>query len=469
MRIWALALVSTGCAQLFGLSDTSSSGRATLELRRVSIGATVVTGPLDLGTAVPTFEGATGNLPGMMTAPGTWSAGISGATGVVYTAPDLPTPFQHALELGTQITSADFVVLEHPNPKPAPASSWMVDVTLPAPYAAGETLEILAIGAWTHHVLAGAELPAPGAPAISTTIPNASFVASAAGKPARITMQDQVVVVRYTAGLLSGAFIVPMLDQTDGSDPITGTMVAAAPDTPFDATISPTTVAGRFAAVHPASSGLAQSWFVVASPGHAQGVAAGVTLDGGAIAMADTSFSASVANPFAQLDWKPLLGYTTSETRTFMLGGAALGLTSSLTTIAAPAPGLVLDLPAGLATSVALGGTALDTDGMTVTVDPTKPVTVDITADRPNNTAYQVTLDEIAVVGASVTQTPVIAVTGTTPHLTLPANVVQRGHTYTLVAACVTGYPNAASGDLQTVALPMTSSSVPSGVFTIAP
>ena len=184
--------------------------------------------------------------------------------------------------------------------------------------------------------------------------------------------------------------------------------------------------------------------------------------------MADKTIASSYANPFAALQWQPMLTYSAGASRVFMLGGAAVTLASSLQTILDPAPGLVLDLPAGLPTSIAVGGVPLTADGMTPTLDAAKSIDVDIIADQPANTWYQAALIEITVVGTMVMRTPVIAVSGPAPHLALPPKVMVPGHTYTLVAACIAGgFRNAAAGDLQTFTLPVSIGQASSGVFTV--
>ena len=53
LAIWATALVSAGCAQLFGIKDTTGGGDgggngASLAVTRRSIGASLMTAPQDL-------------------------------------------------------------------------------------------------------------------------------------------------------------------------------------------------------------------------------------------------------------------------------------------------------------------------------------------------------------------------------------------------------------------------------------
>lgn len=461
------AAAGSGCAQIAGIAETSAPSTASVDLQRVSVGASVVTSPLELA-APPTFLLAAGNLDGTPGAAGHWSAPapLAENPAVLYTAPDQPKAFQHELAFATRATRAGFIAFEHPMPAPAPASSLMVDVTLPGIYSATQTLEIAAIGAWTHLVLAGAELPLAGAMAISTTIPYASFTATTASPRARISSMDRVVVLRYMGQTLTGSLEVPVFDQSDATDTLTGTMTAVTADTPFDAAVDPPTVASRYAAIQPAMSVPAMTWRVTASPGASVGATNGVGLAGGAVAMADTSISSSYSDPFAS--WPAVLTYTTAASRTYTLGGAPVTLSASLSSSLDPAAGLTLDLPAGLATGTSIAQTALITDGMPVSLDPTQPVAVDLTTDKAANSWYAIRIDEFTVVGASVSRTPVIEVLGPTPHLTLPPRVLQAGHTYTVVATCIAGgNPAAASGDLETFAFPISIGQVDSAVFTV--
>jgi hypothetical protein len=128
---------------------------------------------------------------------------------------------------------------------------------------------------------------------------------------------------------------------------------------------------------------------------------------------------------------------------------------------------MVLDFPVGLATAT-LDGSAL-TDGILVAIDPAQEHAIDLTADQPAD-EYSAHVDELVVTGGSVTRTIIVAVDGPTPHLTLPPNVLQRGHTYVIATSCITGgLPNAASGDLQTFAFPIHLGLADGAVFTIAP
>jgi len=465
----AVALLGTGCAQLLSIDETTGPS-AAIELERVSVGSTVTRGALALQTA-PTFLVAGRSVAGTPGAAGVWTAGGAAASEVVYTAPDVPTPYQHALAMIAPRMKASFVAFEHPASMPAPSSAQLaLDVQLPSAVAAGQAFKVIAVGAWTQHDLTGAEVPAPGAAALQATLPYSAFTGVTASPPARITHDDSVVVARYDGAALAAQLVVTPFDQSDATSTLSGTMLAVTPDTPVSATIDAATVVTRYGGIKPAVSAPQLGWQIVAAPGHDVGAAAGVRLIAGGIGATDTMFSSTFANPFLQLGWKPILAYTTSASRTYTLGGATVTLGASLTTLTDPTTGSTLDLPAALPTSIAVGGMAMTADGMLLAVDPTGPVDIAITADTTSSTWYSAEIDELAVVGSTATQTPVIAVSAPGATLTLPPNTLRRGHTYAVVARCFAGgYPNAGSGDLQTIALPLSSGSATSGVFTIAP
>jgi hypothetical protein len=473
MKRFGLVISTTcaGCAQLLGLDDTSAVQGRELDLQRASIGSKVTTVPLVLASP-PTFFDAEGSAAGVAGAAGTWTSPTGGPELVEYLAPDLPQPYRHAFALTAETTRGNFYAFEHANPDPASDdATLMLNVTLPGLYAATEALEIDAIGAWTRHAITGAELPAVGATTLGGSFLYSEFAASTPSPRARITTDDTVVLLRYEAAQLTGELIVPAFDQAaGGTNTVSGTMAAVTPIVPFEAMVMPTDAAGRFMGVHPTTGTAVFGWQVQAAPGYSLGVATGITLATGAVAMADTSFMAMYANPFATLGWQPILIYSAVSSRMFTVGGNAVGLSDVLTTYSDPATGLTLDLPAGLPTAVTLANTALDTDGMTVSLDPSMQSPVGITCDRPAVDYYEAALEEITVVGSTVTEVPVVNVISTASPLAIPAGILQRGHTYTVIAICRSGgHTGAASGDFVTSTLPASAGQTTSAVFTIAP
>jgi hypothetical protein len=130
---------------------------------------------------------------------------------------------------------------------------------------------------------------------------------------------------------------------------------------------------------------------------------------------------------------------------------------------------LTLDLPAGIPTMISLGGTALTTDGATLSLDTTQAADIELTTDKVC-TWYGARLVEYTVVAGAATATPVIGTSGPSPTLSLPANVLKPNHTYALVATCQTGgFTGVDTGDLRTFQLPSATGAATSAVFTIGP
>jgi hypothetical protein len=468
-----LEIAVPGCAQILGIENTTGGGTASLELAHVSIGASVISQPQTLGTA-PSFiiDDAAGvrSVAGMTGGDGHWTSPTLGATQVLYTAPDVPAPFQHAIALTVPDVTAQVVVFEHTNPQPAPASTITLAVQLPTPYAAGESFQVIAVGAWMQHALAGSELPLSGQTALASTVPFDSFVAMSASPRARIQSSDAVVVARYSAAGLTGAFVAPPFDQSDSADTLTGVMMAPPADTMVSGAIDPNTVATRFLGLQPAMPPPTLSWRVDAAPGYSAGGFLGVPLLTRTIGATDTMAMAMFANPFAAgLGWRSALSYTATSSRALTLGGAMVALGASLSMVVDPGSNLTLDLPAGLPTAISLGATALVTDGMTVSADPAQRADVRITTDKPC-TWYRAQLVEYTVVAGSAMASPIVETAGPSATVTLPVDVMKRGHTYALIGTCIQGgLTGATSGDLQTFALPVAIGQATSAVFTLAP
>jgi hypothetical protein len=471
----AVALGETlpGCAQILGIEDTTAGGTASLDLARVSVGASVISQPQALGMA-PSFliEDASGvrTVTGTAAGDGRWTSPTLGASQVVYSAPDVPVPYQHAIALAVPEVLAPIVVFEHPNPQPAPASTIALDVQLPTPFAPGESFQVIAVGAWTQHLLAGSELPLGGQTVLASTVPYDGFGAMSPSPRARIQSSDEVVVARFSGGSLTGAYVAPPFDQSDTMDTLTGVLLASPPDTLASGAIDPDTVAMRFVALQPAMAPPTLGWRVDAAPGYSAGASLGVPLVVRTIGATDAMVMAMFADPFAVgLGWKPALSYTASSSRNFTLGGATIALAASLGMVVDPGPSLTLDLPAGLPTAISLDGTALVTDGMTVAADPAQRAEVRITTDKACSW-YRGQLVEYTVVAGSAMATPILETSGPSQTVTLPANILQRRHTYVLIATCIQGgLIGASSGDLQTFALPVAIGQATSAVFTLAP
>jgi len=468
------ALPLAGCAQLFGIDTTTGPGAGSgvsLSIERVSIGAAITKAPQDLSMDTASFlvGDATGLTPNaaIVSAPGVWTADLAtGTPPALFTLPDLPMGAQHLWALPSRAMKGNLYAYEHPNATaPSMTSQLSLSVTIP-PYAS-EQLEVYAVGAWMRHVLVGAEVPAAAATTITATIPYTSFSPTAGNPAARITLADVVLVLRYTGATLSGVLQATPFDQTDGTDNIGGSMVAVAADKTLSIPL-PTDLATRYSAVRPAVGAAATSWSVVAAPGETIGISAGVPLLSGAPASTDTMVTGMYGDPFESLGWPAVFTLSTSASRTYMLMATPVTLGAALNT-AVDASATAAPLDAGLPTTILLGTTQLNSDGLTVTVDPSTPVAVSFLADKSSNTLYSATIYELVLNGATYDRTPVVtAATAPDPKFLFPAGTLQSGHTYVIQAGCLQGgFTGAATGDLQTRSFPLSHGSLDSGVFTV--
>ena len=474
--LYLVPLALGGCAQLFGIDNTTgpadSGNSLTLSVQHVSVGASPVKAPQDLTGQTAEFlvGDANGLVPTAATiaGPGTWTADLpTGNPPALFTLPDLPMG-HHYWALPSRAMRGNLVVFEHPNATaPSATSQIALNVTLPAAYNS-ETLIVYAVGAWMNHVLAGAEVPAVSATTAAATIPYSSFnPASGAIVPSRITAADIVLVLEYAGADLTGVLQAAQFDQTDGTDNVAGTMVAVAHDKMLN--IPLTATATRFTAVRPAVGAPGTSWGLSAAPGASVGTAFGPQLLSGTPAATDTAVTAMYGNPFESLGWPAIFGLTSSGTRTYMLGALPVTLSAFVASyVDASATTAAFD--AGLPTTINLNTTQLTTDGQTITVDTSKPIEITFSPDQVTNTLYTVHLDELApnAMATAVDRTTIFAGTSTDHTFDVPSDLLTSGHTYVIRAGCIRGgFSQAASGDLQTFAFPVSFGQLDSGVFTV--
>lgn len=491
----AALVAGTGCAQIFGLDNTTgvdapSGDVASIQVQRVSIGSSVIKSPQDMSMQTAQFlqdDGAGGyaSVPGELSGVDTLSARVTGTPPVLFTVPDEDVPTRmYALPARAQLAS--LFAFEHPNPQePLPSSKLMLSVTLPTPYVTGQTFRVESIGAWVRRSLVAAELPLPdmSLSTISTQLDyNATaapmFTPIAGGERVRIIASDVTLLLRYTGQELTGV-LQAQFDQTDGTDTMAGTMTAVTADKTAVGMIDPPALSARFAAVRPAVGAAAMTWRVTAAPGWQYASETGVRLNTASPAPAatDTMFTATFGNPFESLDWRSLLTFATSASRSYAYTENAM--TANVTLSAAMSmsvePGTdptTFDLPSGLPITITANQTALVTDGQPLQIDPTKPVEIDATLDRPTNTVYSLALVELGLdtTGASpvVTRKTIVDVSSTTTVFKIPSNLFTVGKSYYLTYRSTQGfYPGAADGDLQTTMLPRAAASFDSAVFTV--
>jgi hypothetical protein len=483
-RLPALLLVAaSGCAQLFGIDDTSGPNvdpsRVSLTIERWSIGAAVSKNPQDLSMETADFlvddgAGVYMKLPGEHTSLDTLSAVLpTGTPPVLFTLPDVPTPYKRLWAMPARDRRGVFAMFEHPNPEePLPSSQITLTATLPSAYVNNESFRIEAIGAWMGRFVMPAE-PADGtASTITASMAYSTFGRMTNSPAARITSQDVVVLERYVGSQLTGVYQVPPFDQTDAADSINANVVPVTANRTLTATVTPATYAQRYTAVRPAVGGLGQSWVITAAPGWSIGSNVGPLLHAGGVAATDAMISAMYGNPFESLEWRSLLQFTTSATRTHMFQGMiAMTLSAGMYTVTEPSSSLTLDLPAGLPISISANQIPLSTDGATVMLDLTKPVVIEATIEKPNTTLYLATLYEVVLGMDQMTverRVVVDAATTGEPKLRLPPELFQVGHYYYVDFRCVQGgYTNAATGDLQTLTLPYSVSRADSALFQV--
>jgi hypothetical protein len=481
-------LAQAGCAQLFGIDVTSAPDAqadfATVQVQRVSVGATIVRSPQDLMGQTASFltdDGAGGLTPvaGMQATQDSFIADVPGTPPVLFTVPDDTTP-RLLWATPARLQRGNLYVFEHPNAQPPVMGSQIaLDVALPTPYVTGESFRIEAIGAWMQRALGAAELPGidNGATRImpATPIDYMTFTPMLGQDPARITRADQVLVLRYANETLTGV-LQSQFDQTEGVDTISGTMTAVVATETVMATIDPPSYTTRFTAVRPAVAGLVQSWRVHAAPGWALGIDSGVLLRNGTSPSTDTGLTTMFGNPLEALDWRALFTFTTTSSRTFVYTqdevSRSMTLSASMVMIAEPTAATInVTMPAGLPSTIRLNLTPLTNDGMTLTLDLSRPVEIDAIVDRPSNTFYEMALvqvdlsDDMTQIERTIVAS---AITTGEPQFRLPPELFAVGKSYYIRFRSHQGlYPQAAAGDLQTTAVPRSASALDSAVFTV--
>jgi hypothetical protein len=475
MRAFPLIGLLAGCAQLFGLDETSGSDVAVLDVTHVSIGATVITGPQSLTGQTATFliTDDTGVHQVAATANGSeWSAPVAGTPPIVFTLPS----FEGLLAIDARHTTFPFSVLEHPNSTPAsPTAMFQVQGTLPTPYAAGESLAIYDAGAW---IARGVPPPAVGSTAINTAQFALADTDSLFGPRQKITTDDAVLFLRYDAtGALTAAGEAPAFAEADAntiifpSGNVPGAIANVMQDQTLSIPVSAADVASRHAAtMPPPATAPSMPWQVIAAPGADLGVLAGPALRTSAVAMTDTMLAGTFGNPFPKHPWPSTLVWNTTATRTYTPTGQMLAVTlaSSLFQITPATSSATLDLSAGLPTQIAIDGTPLTTDGLAITFDPAAMAEITFTADRMTNTIYQLQVLRLVpnAGGTALVFENRLVVLATTPPFEIPANVFKSGELYTLRVTCLQGgFPGLSAGDLTMRTLPVSGGSLDSGVF----
>jgi len=483
-----LALAATtGCAQLAGIDETSGlvpPDRVSLQVSRLSVGATVMITAQDLSANTASFlvpddsvaEGFT-RVPAELTDVDLWTAEIpTGMPVVQFDLPDVSVAQQRMLQLPSRNLLARHPVYEHLSPMPAPMGATLsVSATLPTPYGTGQSFQFFSVGTWNSRGFSAAELPLVDMGEVALgpiTFPWASTSKITARPHEKITAADAVLMLRYTGNALSGVMEAAPFEQS-ASDTVMGVMTAVPAAQMLTARISPSTVAARYSPLRPAMGVPTMSWNLAAAPGVDHGLTNGPVLNSAAVAAAAPGMlTVPYGNPFIAKGWRTVFLWATTATRTYVPVGQMLPITlrAELFTYTEPTDGVEMTLPSGLPELIAIDGLPLSTDGLEIP-KPTRTVTVSFIA-AGTNTSYNVQLFELVpnMGNTALEYKPVIVAYGLTKELTLPPEVFVPGKYYTLRAvAQAGGYVNAMEGDFATRTLPISTGYHDSGVFTVKP
>lgn len=478
--------VSSGCAQLFGLDETTAlPPLVSFTVKRYAVGSTVAIEPMDLtgGTATylivdPAAPSGFRMVPTTSPAIGQWDGdvpvGIEAA--LRFTLPGETNLTRH-FSLAPRTVHGLYGYLGKLVTTPAPpAASLSFSVTLEKPFAAGERLQWLTSGAWTQHDFAGAELPVAGATLLAPPAIPFTSSSSISGRPhEKITGEDGVFVLRHNAAnVLTGVFTAAPFEMAAGDNPVAGSMLAVTADQSLSVMLDTTAPVERMANARPALAAPQYNWSVTAAPGAAAGFSTGPALAFGTmpVSMGVLPLTLSYGNPFAGRSWPATFVWAATARRTYQQPGGLPALVLSALQVVVtkvPATSAQLDFTACMPTSVAVQGATLITDGLTVTIDRTKPVAVSVIVDRPDADLYSITLLEVVNSGATATLTPRFESVNQKSVWSLPGDLFETGKIYTVRASCSRGgYPSLATGDLEQRELPVASAYLESGVFTVA-
>lgn len=474
-RFAVLAALLCGCAQLFGLDETTGGGPkpASLSFQRASVGARIVYAPQDLSGSmarylVPDEAQPTGlaSVPATQAEVGQWTSTVMGAAPILFDLPDYPKPILRMFDFPTPAVKGLFGVLEHPSPEPAPAGATLtVNATLDAAYTGAERFELQTLGSWNTIALAA---PAVGAGALAQTFAFTAMT-SITGRPLeKLTAADAVVVLRYVGNELRGALRAAPFDQTSANT-IAGTL-SPVTIAPFKVAIDQMDALRRYAAARPPVGTPTFSWTLRAAPGAQLNIDNGPLLASGAPTSA-TEISSQAGNPF-EPDWPSTLLLQAQATRSYTPPSAGLPVTlaANLAQRAVLGPGVELKLPAGFPSKITIGGALLEADGASIPT-PTRAVEVTFTTEAPH-TLYQLQLLKLVpnAGNTALVFEQRLSMAGAAPRFVLPPELFERGALYTLRAISVQGgFPGLAAGDLTQRELPVATALLDSGVFQVTP
>ncbi len=491
----ALALGSTlpGCAQLFGLDETSEVTEppdVRLSLKRYAVGTQVVLEPMDLTGGAATyliadplepsgFRKIAATVPEAGVFRGDIAVGIDAQ--VSFTVPDDMIRRHLALEDRRLSGLYGYLGKVGPVETPPTGAALAFGVAFDRVFdAASDDLYWLSIGSWTQYNFnETTEVPTGSLQLRPGPIPftNAD---SLSGRPhQRLRADDALLVLRNTSlavntRVLSGVYTAPPLDlAADVNTLPDGAMTAVPTDQTLAVSLDTDTPVTRMANARPVMRPPSFNWSVTAAPGAAAGFTTGPALTFGTLAPSTGVVPLLVAygNPFASRSWPATFTWAATSTRTYTPadGKPPVSLTALLVSISAsPSDGNQLDLLTCLPLGVTVQGAVLNLDGQTVSVDRTKPVSISFRTDNGNADLYSITIHEI--VGATTaTLVPRFHSVSRESTWSLPGDTFEAGKEYSVRATCTRGgFPNLAAGDLETRTLPTAVGFLDSGVFTVA-
>jgi len=493
-RLALCACLLSGCAQLFGLEETSSGGGddagphttdVSVQMQLISVGPTATRTPYDVSQLAASFlvpdPGPAGFKRVVATAASdTWSAPIPEGTPAmeINLGLDLPDLYRRLYAVEQRNLQVLYGIYGHTDAVAAPADAQLVvTLALPAPTDGTEGIQLYGVGTWANHGFAAGTDYAVGAQTIGPlAVPYAQAMwGSISGRPlAKVTSADELLGLRYSGNQLTGAAEFPAFDQNDTMTTISATMtpVTAAP---LDVHMSPSNLDMRLAMPTPKGTALAMSWSVNAAPGWEIANGTGPQLNAAGIALADPgAITAPFGNPFAAKGWKSVFTLGSNKARTYMVP-SLMNLPATfycgLNQIAEVVPGLTLDTPAALPIVVSINTMPLATDGQTITLDPAKAVDLSVLADKTDALFYQFNIYELRVNAAMSgleTHVAYVAVSDKID-VTIPNDVFVAGKTYFIRAHAIKGgYPSFNEGNLWNRNLPYSVGYLDAGVFTVS-
>jgi hypothetical protein len=481
-----------GCAQLFGLDETSLEPPVVrFSLQRYAVGASLVVEPMDVTAGSATYllpdpVEASGfrKVPATSTGVGLLQGDVAAGTPAYlrFTLPD--DNVTRLVALPQRSISGLYGYLGKPAaPDAAPAgASLAISVTIPA-HTATSAYQWLSLGAWTIRDFVGAELPPtigatqlqPASPIPYTSATVLSRPPTGATHP-QLHADDALLILRRDTaqlGALTDVFTAAPLELTAGMNSVAGAMVPVNRDESMSVEVDPTGATERLKAVQPAPIGEPTfNWAITAAPGSAAGIGAGPALALGSLASTAgaTTLSPVFGNPFKGRGWASTFSWVATASRTYTPAGLApVTLTTRLTAISpVPVDGMRRDFTSCIPGRISIQAAALITDGVPVTIDRGKAIGITANTDRLDSELYSITLLEVVNNGGVGSLVPRFEALADRPAWTVPGDVFELGKTYTLRATCSRGgYPGLTTGDLATRQLPVETGSLDSGVFTV--